>query len=82
MAGIDIQKFVGGVIGAVVCIIIVVAVGVPIIGSNLIDTTATETYTPIANADAINSMIQIVPLLLVVAIIIAIVGMFLYSRKA
>lgn len=72
--GLDIQKFVGGVISAIVCVIIVVAVGVPVISANVVpDTTA--------NADAINSMIQIIPLLLVVAIIIAIVGMFLYSRS-
>ena len=74
MAGLDIQKFVGGVIGAIVCVIIVVAVGVPILTSNQVADTA-------PNADAINSMINIIPLLLVVAIIIAIVGLFLYSRK-
>lgn len=72
--GLDIQKFVGGVISAIVCVIIVVAVGVPVITSNTVGE-------GVANASAINSMIQIIPLLLVVAIIIAIVGMFLYSRK-
>ena len=74
MASLDIQKFVGGVIGAIVCVIIVVAVGVPILTTNQV-----ADGTP--NADAINSMINIIPLLLVVAIIIAIVGLFLYSRK-
>ena len=74
MASLDIQKFVGGVIGAIVCVIIVVAVGVPILSTNQVDSEA-------PNADAINSMINIIPLLLVVAIIIAIVGLFLYSRK-
>lgn len=74
MASLDIQKFVGGVIGAIVCVIIVVAVGVPILTTNQV-----AAGTP--NADAINSMINIIPLLLVVAIIIAIVGLFLYSRK-
>lgn len=71
--GLDIQKFVGGVIAAIVCVIIVVAVGIPIISANVVPET-------VANADAINSMIQIIPLLLVVAIIIAVVGMFLYSK--
>lgn len=74
MAGLDIQKYVGGVIGAIVCVIVVVAVGVPIIGSNQVASGS-------PNADAINSMINIIPLLLVVAIIIAIVGMFLVSRS-
>lgn len=51
----------------------------PVIATNLVPTTGDNV---IANADAINSMIQIIPLLLVVAVIIGIIGMFLYSRKA
>lgn len=62
----------------VVCIVVVVGVGVPVISTNLVPTTGDNV---IANADAINSMIQIIPLLLVVAVIIGIIGMFLYSRK-
>lgn len=72
--GLDIQKYVGGVIGAIVCVIVVVAVGIPII-------TANQAPEGAPNADAINSMINIIPLLLVVAVIIAVVGMFLYNRK-
>lgn len=72
--GLDIQKYVGGVIGAIVCVIVVVAVGIPVIVAN-------QAPAGSPNADAINSMINIIPLLLVVAIIIAIVGMFLYNRK-
>ena len=51
-----------------------VAVGIPIIAAN-------QAPEGSPNEDAINSMINIIPLLLVVAIIIAIVGMFLYNRK-
>lgn len=75
--GIDIQKFVGGVIGAVVVVLIVVTVAVPVISDNLLP----EGEGAIDNAGAINSMLEVIPLLLVVAIIIAIVGMFLYNRK-
>ena len=35
MAGIDIQKFVGGAIGAVIVVLIVVTVAVPVISDNL-----------------------------------------------
>lgn len=77
MAGIDIQKFVGGAIGAVIVVLIVVTVAVPVISDNLLPTTGEGT---IENAGAINSMLEVIPLLLVVAIILAIVGMFLYKK--
>ena len=72
--GIDIQKFVGGTIAAVIVTVIVVTVGIPIIAGN-------QVSSDVANYNAINSMINIIPLLLIVAVIIAIVGMFLYSRR-
>lgn len=75
---IDIQRFVGGTIGAVVVTIIVVTVAVPIISDNQLTETGEGA---VENASAINSMINIIPLLLIVAVIIAIVGMFLYSRR-
>ncbi len=74
MAGINLQKFIGGVVAAVVAIIIIVTVAVPIISSNQVDTT-------VENADALNAMINIIPLLIVVGIIVAVVSMFLYNRK-
>ena len=76
MAGIDIQKFVGGCIGAVITVLIVVTVAVPVISDNLLPTGEGA----IENAGAINSMLEVIPLLLVVAIILAIVGMFLYKK--
>ena len=72
--GINMQAFVGGTIGAVIVTVIVVTVAIPIL-------TANQVGSDVPNANAINSMINIIPLLLVVAVIIAVVGMFLY-RKA
>ena len=71
--GIDMQKFVGGTIAAVIVTVIVVTVAIPILSTSQVPDTVT-------NYSAINSMINIIPLLLVVAVIIAIVGMFLYNR--
>lgn len=59
---------------AVVVTVIVVTVAIPIISANQVASTVT-------NYAAMNSMINIIPLLLIVAVIIAIVGMFLYSRR-
>lgn len=72
--GLDIQKWIGGVIAAVVCIIVVVTVAIPIISTNQVDS-------GVENYEALNAMINIVPLLIVVGIIVAVVGTFLYTKK-
>ena len=74
MTGLNIQKWIGGVIAAVVCIIVVVTVAIPIISTNQVEST-------VENYEALNAMINIIPLLIVVGIIVAVVGMFLYSKK-
>lgn len=74
MAGLNIQRWIGGVIAAVVCIIVVVTVAIPIISENQVEET-------VENAGALNAMINIIPLLIVVGIIVAVVGMFLYSKR-
>lgn len=71
---IDIQKFVAGVVGAIVAVIITVTVAIPVISSNQVASTVT-------NYAAMNSMINIVPLLIIVGVILAVVGMFLYGKK-
>ena len=58
--------------------VIVVTVAIPIISDNQLAESGEDA---VANASAINSMINIIPLLLIVAVIIAIVGMFLYNRS-
>lgn len=74
MAGLNIQKWIGGVISAVVCIIVVVTVAIPIISTNQVEST-------VENYEALNAMINIIPLLIVVGIIVAVVGLFLYSKR-
>lgn len=54
--------------------IVVVTVAIPIISSNQVSSGT-------ANADALNAMINIIPLLIVVGIIVAVIGMFLYSKR-
>lgn len=55
-------------------VIVVVTVAIPIISSNQVSSS-------VANADALNAMINIIPLLIVVGIIVAVIGMFLYSKR-
>lgn len=75
----DVQKFTGAVVSIVVVVIITVTVLVPIIANNTIPTTGTGS---IANAASLNAIISIIPLLVVVGIIIAVIGMFLMKRSA
>lgn len=49
-------------------------IAIPVISSN-------EVADTVANAASINSMLGIIPLLIVVGIIMAVVGSFLYARK-
>lgn len=74
MAGIDISKFIAAAIGAVICLVVVVTVAIPIISSN-------QAASSVANADAINSMINIAPLLMVVGVIVAIVATFVIRGR-
>ena len=71
--GFSINSFVTGVVGAIVAVILLVAVAIPVIGSNTVANT-------VANADSLNAMIAIIPVLMAVGIIIAVVAMFLGKR--
>lgn len=73
--GLDLNKFIAAAIGAVVCLVIIVTVAIPIISTN-------QAASSVANADAINSMINIAPLLMVVGVIVAIIGTFVLKSKS
>lgn len=75
MAGIDISKFIAAAIGAVVCLVVIVTVAIPIISANQVGET-------VSNASALNSMINIAPLLMVVGVIVAIVATFVLKNKS
>ena len=70
----DVQKFTGAVVSIVVVVIIAVSVLVPIVASNQVS--------GIDNADSINAMLNIIPLLVIVGIIIAVVALFLGKKDA
>ena len=76
----DVQKFTGAVVSVIVVVIIAVTVLIPIIANNQLNTDSSQ-GTVVANAASLNAMINIIPLLVIVGIIIAVVGMFLYTRK-
>lgn len=69
----ELGKFVGLVIGASIATVIVVSVALPIIGGATIPEGT-------ANASAIQSMLGLVPLLLIVAIVVMVLGVALSKR--
>lgn len=71
--GFSINSFVTGIVGAIVAVILLVTVAVPVISSN-------EVADTVANADSLNAMITIIPVLIAVGVIIAVVSMFLSKR--
>ena len=75
MASLNLDKWIGGVIGIIVTVLMTVTVLIPVISGNQAEST-------VANADAINSMLNLIPLLTVVGIIIFVIGMFISKSKA
>ena len=61
----SLSSLIGTVLFAVIGIVLVIAVGVPIISEFTVDST-------VANADAINTMIGVIPLFLVLMILIVV----------
>ncbi len=71
---LNLDKWIGGVIAIIVTVLMTVTVLIPVISGNQAGST-------VANADAINSMLNLIPLLTVVGIIIFVIGMFI-SRSS
>ena len=78
--GMEVGKFVASVVAVTVAVIVIATVAVPIIGSSLLNTDPNEGAV-IANAETINTILTIIPVFLVLAVLIAIIGMFLKSRQ-
>ena len=74
MAGLSISKFTMGITSAVVCIILLVTVAVRIISSNQVASTVT-------NADSINAMINVLPIIICVGIVVALIARFISGRE-
>lgn len=71
---LNIKQWLGGIIALVVGVIITVTVAVPIIADNQVADT-------VSNSSALNSMLGVLPILIVVGLIVAAVGMFISSKR-
>ena len=77
---IEVGKFVGSVVAITVAVIVIATVAVPIISSNLLETDPTKAGY-VENADTINTILTIVPVFLVIAVLIAAIGMFVKNKQ-
>ena len=69
----EVGKFVGGVVGVVISVLMITALGIPVIKSAISGLNST------ADADIIQ-MLEVIPILLVVAVIVGIVALFISRR--
>lgn len=69
----EVGRFVGGVVSVVISVLMITALGIPVVKSAITGLDAEK------DADII-SMLQVIPLLLVVAVIVGIVALFISRR--
>lgn len=73
----EVDKFIGAIVGVVVILILVVAVVIPIISS------ATATGGALAGEDwkNVKDLVLIVPMLMIVGVVIFVINSFVQTRK-
>lgn len=75
---LNIKEFIGGIISVIVGIVVVTKLGIPMITSSLIPTTGENVP---ENAGVINSILEMLPIFLVIVLLLAVAGM-LWSFKS
>lgn len=79
------ESFTGRIVGVVIAVVVVAAVAVPILNSMVgtdvpaTETTPAKTY-PIQEGTMLATLVQIIPVFLILAVIMIVVGMFLSKR--
>lgn len=74
MGSFSLNKFITGLVAIIIAVILLVSLAVPIISKNVVPDT-------VDNAATINSLLGIVPLLIAVAIILAVIYMFVTQKR-
>lgn len=69
----NISKFTSGLVATIVGIVLTVTVAIPIISANQVEST-------VANYSALNSLLNILPLLIIVGLVLGVIGMYISNR--
>ena len=75
--GMNVGSFTTAIVSIVVAVIVICVVAVPIIVDNLLPTTGEGA---IDNAGTINTIMQILPVFLIIAVLIAVISLFAKSK--
>ena len=75
------EDFTGKIVGVVIAVVVVAAVAVPILNSMVgTDGTPSGATYPIQEGTMLATLVQIIPVFLILAVIMVVVGMFLSKR--
>ena len=69
----NISKFTSGLVVTIVGIILTVTVAIPIISDN-------QVASSVKNSSALNSLLNILPLLIIVGLVLGVIGMYVSGR--
>ena len=70
---LNISRFVGGLVSVIVGIVLTVTVAIPIVSSN-------QVASSVSNYAALNSLLNIMPLLIIVGLVLGVIGMYISNR--
>lgn len=70
---LSISKFTQGLVVSIVGILLTVTVAIPVISSNQVANT-------VENYEALNSLLNILPLLIIVGLVLGVIGMYISGR--
>lgn len=70
---LSISKFTQGLVVSIVGILLTVTVAIPVISSN-------QVATSVENYEALNSLLNILPLLIIVGLVLGVIGMYISGR--
>lgn len=69
----NISKFTSGLVATIVGIVLTVTVALPIISSN-------QVASSVENSEALNALLNILPLLIIVGLVLGVIGMYISNR--
>lgn len=70
---LSISKFTQGLVVSIVGILLTVTVAIPVISSN-------QVASSVENYEALNSLLNILPLLIIVGLVLGVIGMYISGR--
>lgn len=69
----NISKFTSGLVATIVGIVLTVTVALPIISSNQVESS-------VENSEALNALLNILPLLIIVGLVLGVIGMYISHK--